>query len=86
MSTIPLLSRDVIAELKKIMKLPEGIRNIRIDIDHNCVPVMTVESFVKVASVSDFAHALTGCEVRHMVGVTDGDATVNFDVGEDNYK
>jgi len=34
-TSFPTLSRDVIAELKKIMKLPEGIRNIRIDIDHN---------------------------------------------------
>lgn len=86
MSTIPLLSRDVISELKKIMKLPDGTRNIRIDIAHNCVPVMTVESFVNVASVSDFAQALTGCEVRHNVGVTDGETTVNFDISGDDCK
>lgn len=80
------LSLDVISELRKIMRLPDGIRSIKIDIDHKYVPVMTVESIVKVDSVCDFANALAGCEVRHRVGVKDGDAVVNFDIGEEHYK
>lgn len=79
-------ARSVCEELRKLISLPPAITRITIDMPHDDLARMTVHSIVKVDSVSDFANVLAGCEVRHKVGVSDGQTTVNFDIGEEHYK